>query len=36
MWNGRDRADQQVASGVYFYEIRAGEFSAVDKLVMIQ
>jgi len=33
-WDGRNDAGEQVSSGVYFYSISAGEFSAVRKLTI--
>ena len=35
VWNGCDNSGSSVASGIYFYTIRAGEFSAVKKMVLI-
>ena len=36
IWNGRDNAGQQVASGVYIYRIRAGNFTKVKKLMLLR
>jgi len=33
-WNGADDAGNQVASGVYIYRMRAGEFTAIKRLVL--
>ena len=33
-WDGRNAAGESVASGVYFYTLRAGDFSATRKLVI--
>ena len=33
-WNGRNERGELVASGVYFYVIRAGEFTATKKMVI--
>ncbi|MFC1712705.1 Ig-like domain-containing protein [Candidatus Poribacteria bacterium] len=33
-WNGRNEAGEQVSSGVYFYNIQAGEFTATKKMVV--
>ena len=33
-WDGRNAAGEPVASGVYFYTLRAGEFSATRKMVI--
>jgi len=35
-WNGRSEAGERVASGVYFYQLEAGKFSAVRKLTIIK
>ncbi len=36
VWDGSSDTGGHVASGVYFYRLRAGEYSAVRKLVMIR
>jgi hypothetical protein len=33
-WDGRNTTGEQVASGVYFYHIKAGDFQATRKLLM--
>ncbi|MFQ6043169.1 MAG: hypothetical protein ACE5PV_20125 [Candidatus Poribacteria bacterium] len=35
-WDGRDNLGQPVASGVYLYQIKAGEFSATRKMVIVK
>ena len=35
-WDGRNRLGEQVASGVYFYSLRAGDFSATRKMVILK
>ena len=35
-WNGRNQLGERVASGVYFYQIRAGEFSSMKKMVILK
>jgi flagellar hook assembly protein FlgD len=35
-WNGRDQNDKKVAAGIYFYQLKAGGFSAAKKLVVIK
>ncbi|MCZ6675796.1 MAG: Ig-like domain-containing protein [Candidatus Poribacteria bacterium] len=35
-WNGRNEQGEPVASGVYFYTIRAGEFFSTKKLVLLK
>jgi len=33
-WNGRNKAGEQVSSGIYFYSIQTGEFTATRKMVV--
>jgi hypothetical protein len=33
-WDGRNESGERVASGVYFYELRAGDFRALRRLVV--
>lgn len=35
-WDGRNEHGEKVVSGVYFYCIRAGDFSAVRKLIVLE
>jgi hypothetical protein len=35
-WDGTNASGEKVASGVYFYSIRAGDFSAVGKLIILK
>ena len=35
-WDGRDQAGRAVTSGVYLYQLRAGEYTAVRKLLLLQ
>ncbi len=36
IWNGRNEFNQQVASGVYFYQFSAGDFSQTKKLIFMK
>jgi flagellar hook assembly protein FlgD len=33
LWDGKDDLGKAVASGIYFYRIEAGDFTAVKKIV---
>ena len=35
-WDGRNETGEQVASGIYFYRIKAGGFRAVRKMMMMK
>ena len=35
-WDGRNRLGEQVASGVYFYTLRAGDYSNTRKMVILK
>jgi hypothetical protein len=35
-WNGRNESGEKVASGVYFYQIKAGDFSATRRMVILK
>jgi hypothetical protein len=35
-WDGKDNAGTSVSSGVYFYKLIAGKFSATEKMVMMK
>ena len=35
-WNGTNTSGQRVSSGVYFYRMSAGDFSAMRKMVIVK
>ena len=35
-WNGRNQVGEQVASGVYFYHLSAGNYSATRKMLILK
>jgi hypothetical protein len=35
-WDGRDSRGSQVATGVYFYAVEAGDFAKVNKMVLLK
>jgi len=35
-WNGLDKHGRQVASGIYLYQVRAGDFSAIKRMVVMK
>ena len=35
-WDGRNQFGEQVASGIYFYSLSAGDFSATRKMVILK
>lgn len=35
-WDGRDNNGEEVSSGVYFYTIRAGEYTATRKMLLVK
>jgi hypothetical protein len=36
MWHGRDEADRQVPSGVYFYRLEAAGQSETKQMVLLK
>jgi len=35
-WDGRDNSGEKVSSGVYFYSVRAGGYTATRKMIVIE
>ncbi|MCF7793307.1 MAG: T9SS type A sorting domain-containing protein [Candidatus Cloacimonetes bacterium] len=35
-WNGKDDNSKTVSSGIYFYNMKAGEYSATKKMIMLR
>ena len=35
-WNGRNEVGEQVASGIYFYQFRAGDYSQMRRMVILK
>ncbi|MFQ5652518.1 MAG: FlgD immunoglobulin-like domain containing protein, partial [bacterium] len=35
-WDGKDNSGQPVSSGVYFYQLRAGDFSRIRKMSLVR
>jgi peptidyl-prolyl cis-trans isomerase A (cyclophilin A) len=36
VWNGRDDTDNDVASGLYFYQVKTGGFTATGKMILMK
>lgn len=36
IWDGKDNSGKEVGSGIYFYQLKAGEFSESRKLVLLK
>ena len=35
-WDGRDECGQKVSSGIYWYRLKAGEFNAIRRMVILK
>ena len=35
-WDGRNESGESVASGVYFYRLRAGDYTASRRMVIVK
>jgi hypothetical protein len=35
-WDGKNLAGERVASGVYFYKMASGQFSATKKILVVR
>ncbi|MFX0197867.1 MAG: FlgD immunoglobulin-like domain containing protein, partial [Candidatus Hodarchaeota archaeon] len=35
LWNGKDEQNRQVTSGVYFYQMKAGDFQMTRKMILL-
>jgi len=36
IWDGKDKKGNSVSSGVYFYQIKAGDLTETKKLVLLK
>lgn len=36
VWNGRDNSNREVSSGIYFYRMESGTYSAIERMVLIK
>ncbi len=36
IWDGRDDKGKEVSSGVYFYQLKAGDYKNTEKMVLLR
>ena len=36
IWNGTDDSEHTVASGVYFYKMKAGRYTSTKKMILMK
>jgi hypothetical protein len=35
-WDGKDRSNTQLPSGIYFYQLKVGEFEAIKRMILLK
>ena len=36
VWNGKDNNNKTVSSGIYFYKMRSGSYTATKKMILMK